>query len=67
MVKIMCLRNFFDIEANINRHVGDKWEVSKARATAILNHNEKGLIEIISVEPEQVVVKPKAKRIRGKA
>jgi hypothetical protein len=68
MVQVMCLKNFFDIENNIKRNVGDKWLVSKTRANEILNSETKGLIDIISVEPEpkalppQSTIKPKRTR-----
>ena len=69
MVQVLCLQNFFDVENNINRHVGDKWSVTKARANQILNASTKGLIDIISVEPEpkalplqETIVKPKRTR-----
>jgi hypothetical protein len=61
MVQVLCLTNFFDVEAKIIRQVGDKWSVTKARATAILSAPTKGLIEILSMEAE-----PKTKK-RGKA
>jgi hypothetical protein len=64
MVQVLCLTNFFDVEAKIIRQVGDKWSVTKARANAILNAETKGLIEILSMEAEP---KPKAKLKRGKA
>jgi hypothetical protein len=70
MVQVLCLQNFFDVENNINRHVGDKWSVTKARANAILSAPTKGLIDIISMEAEPKIVppvestKPKVKRTR---
>jgi hypothetical protein len=73
MVQVICLQKFFDIENNIKRNVGDKWSVTKARANAILNAETKGLIDILSVEPELKIVPPvestkqKVKRTRGKA
>jgi hypothetical protein len=70
MVQVLCLTNFFDVEAKTIRQVGDKWSVTRARATAILSAPTKGLIDIISVEPELKIVppvestKPKVKRTR---
>jgi len=53
MAKVKCINMFFDLDVNLNRKLGEEWEVSTDRA----NHlNKLGFVEIEQKIEE--VVKP---------
>lgn len=53
MAKVKCINMFFDLEVNLNRKLGEEWEVPTDRA----NHlNKLGFVEIEQKVEE--VVKP---------
>lgn len=65
MTKVKCIGVFFDLDVNLNRKVGEQWEVTTDRA----NHlNKLGFVEVEykveeSVKPtEDKSIKPSFKK-----
>lgn len=48
MVKVKCIKKFYDLKAEVDRLPGDEWEVSDARAKEMNASLYGMLVEVVS-------------------
>lgn len=61
-MKVKTVKPFFDLTENVDRNVGDVFEVDEKRAATLMGHEVGALIEKIATrQTKKQVVKPNVK------
>ena len=62
-VEIMCISNFYDLEAKTDRHIGDTWIVKRERADYLVEDRKLcKVVQIIKTEKEKATVKTRKEK-----